>query len=270
MSNSPHIDQNVLFESSRFALKVNERGWTVLEPFLKGAACLGVLPDRRVVLVSEPRLDDNGVPSYQANVSKGTLEKGETPRQGAAREFTEETGIEVNPERLEFLGSARPDFTLMAATVPIFRVFLNPDELSQLPSRKEKHIQPLVLTPQQVNNYLLNGELSDCLTHSALLFSRLKSGPERSKETYIKICADLSRCSLNIQTLAVLMANEQVASLGLFASCYRDQFLLEGYCYSPNSKPFKTETLFKSIKSCLQGQASLYVSLHPNTEPKLF
>lgn len=269
MNTSLQSTHPVIYESNRFALKVNEQGWTVLEPFLKGAACLGILPDRRVVLVSEPRLDDNGVPSYQANVSKGTIESGESPRQGAAREFTEETGIAVQPERLEFLASARPDFTFMAVTVPVFRVFISNEELAQIPSRKEKHIQPLVLTPQQVNHYLSSGELSDCLTHSALLFSRLKSAPERSREHYLKVKADLSSCSINIQSLAVLLANEQIAPLGLFATCYKDQFLIEGFCYAPFSKPFKPEALFKSIKSCLQGQASLFVSLHPKTELQL-
>lgn len=82
---------------------------------IAGVAVMPILPDGRIVLNRNYR---HATRSWEYELPRGMLEKGETVLEGALREVREETGMIVN--KCVFLGNMAPDSGLTANIVPIY------------------------------------------------------------------------------------------------------------------------------------------------------
>lgn len=82
---------------------------------IAGVAVMPILPDGRIVLNRNYR---HATRTWEYELPRGMLEKGESVQAGAIREVQEETGMIVN--QCIFLGNIAPDSGLTANVVPIY------------------------------------------------------------------------------------------------------------------------------------------------------
>lgn len=80
-----------------------------------GVAVLPILPTGQVVLNCNFR---HATRSWELELPRGLIEKGEMPAQAAIREAKEETGMDL--DKLHFLGMINPDSGIFACTIPLF------------------------------------------------------------------------------------------------------------------------------------------------------
>lgn len=127
--------EKVLFDSPfitvlHFPWRENQP-YTVVRPRTgRGGTVLAIIPpssehpESRILVVSQDRPPIGGT-SWE--LPAGGVDEGETGAQGAAREFSEETGILVRPEELVDLGMVHANPAFADDQISIFAVMLPSD-----------------------------------------------------------------------------------------------------------------------------------------------
>jgi 8-oxo-dGTP pyrophosphatase MutT (NUDIX family) len=115
---------NLLHTNPWFAVR-DRRGYFTVEHHLQQVVVLATVERRDAVMVRVPRplLGDTTL-----ELPAGSANEAETPIEGAAREFTEETGIRVEAKRLRPYMSLAVMPNRTADRVHVFRVELTPHE----------------------------------------------------------------------------------------------------------------------------------------------
>ena len=80
-----------------------------------------------------------GIMKETVEFPSGTVEKGENPRDAAARELLEETGIKVNKEDLQGLFCCSPNPAFMMNTKYIYYVNLNKVNYTEVGQKLDEH-----------------------------------------------------------------------------------------------------------------------------------
>lgn len=103
---------------------------------------------------------------------RGYGEPGETPRQCAARELEEETGIHVSAQDLIALGTLQPNSAILASSVTAFYIDLGGKDLTPQPGHE---VDGLVFIPEaEIKTAICSGRIVDgfSLSAFALLWAR--------------------------------------------------------------------------------------------------
>lgn len=84
----------------------------------------------------------------------GVVEQGETPRRGAAREFTEETGVELDPNNLEFafVRFRRRDRDEGDSTYFVFKTLVDDKNLEVKPQDTDEVEYIRWMSPEEFRN----------------------------------------------------------------------------------------------------------------------
>lgn len=88
--------------------------------------------DSEVVLVREFRSPARTPDGFIRELPGGSAPKAGDPRQVAANEFAEETGLRISPDRLHPVGVRQPAGTLSTHTQAVYAVELSADEIARL------------------------------------------------------------------------------------------------------------------------------------------
>ncbi|MFG2210517.1 NUDIX domain-containing protein [Streptomyces sp. NPDC048638] len=95
--------------------------------------------DSEVVLVREFRSPARTADGFIRELPGGSAPKTDDPRQVAADEFAEETGLRLSPDRLYPVGVRQPAGTVSAHTQAVYAVELSEAELDQLRADHAEH-----------------------------------------------------------------------------------------------------------------------------------
>ncbi len=132
------------------------RGYFTIEHHLPQVVTLATVERRAAIMVRVPRrlLGDTTL-----ELPAGSADETETPIEGAAREFTEETGIRVDAKRLRPYMSLAVMPNRTAERVHVFRVELTPEEYANR-GRHDHEVTRVELVPlQDVPRLIARGSL---------------------------------------------------------------------------------------------------------------
>lgn len=132
------------------------------------AAVLARLPDGRFVLVRQFR---KPVERDVLEIVAGLLEEGEAPEACARREVREETGHDV--DRLVRLGTVCPSVGCMDEHIQLFYARLK-DGPAEISLDHDEHVEPVLLTAEEINDLIRRGDIEDSKTLAAwLLYEKM-------------------------------------------------------------------------------------------------
>lgn len=136
------------------------------------AAVLARLPDGRFVLVRQFR---KPVEREVLEIVAGLLEEGESPEACARREVREETGHDV--DRLVRLGTVCPSVGCMDEHIQLFYARLK-DGPAETSLDHDEHVEPVLLTAEEINDLIRRGAIEDSKTLAAwLLYEKMLLKP---------------------------------------------------------------------------------------------
>lgn len=92
--------------------------------------------DTEIVLVKEFRAPANNKSGYVYELPGGACENDEDAQEAAIREVLEEVGLDLEEERLKYVGSRQVYATLLAHKAHLFAYHLNEEELEKVKSQK--------------------------------------------------------------------------------------------------------------------------------------
>jgi 8-oxo-dGTP pyrophosphatase MutT (NUDIX family) len=132
----------LLHSNPWFAVR-NRAGYFTIEHHLKQVVVLAIVERRAAVMVRVPRplIGDTTL-----ELPAGSAERSETPAEGAAREFSEETGIRVGAKRLVPYMSIAVMPNRTRERVHVFRLALRGREYSER-GRHDREVASVELVP---------------------------------------------------------------------------------------------------------------------------
>ncbi|MFE9424225.1 nucleoside 2-deoxyribosyltransferase domain-containing protein [Kitasatospora sp. NPDC006697] len=95
--------------------------------------------DTEIVLVKEFRAPARTPDAFVRELPGGSTTVAGDPRQTAASEFAEETGLRLSPDRLHFVAARQPVSTLSAHTQTVYAVELSEAEINRLRADASSH-----------------------------------------------------------------------------------------------------------------------------------
>lgn len=148
------INDPVLFPSGVYGV-YGRVLWTKYLGQVGGVAVLPVLPNGDIALIKNFR---HSTRTWEYEIPKGFVEKGETPLEGAKRELKEETGFEARD--FIFLGNMVPDSGMSGCIVPIYCALV--DSQGAFDHEDTEVIQQVKVIPiEELKQYLINGNIED-------------------------------------------------------------------------------------------------------------
>ena len=134
-----------------------------------GFSGVGVLPviDDDVILIEIYRHPINQI---SMEIPKGFIEHGETASAAAVRELFEETGVEIDEEKIEMVCASSVEGGVIDGSTMLFKTYLS-SELNRLVDvRPEMGIVGLKrIKKSEIMECLLSGRISDSVTQVSLL-----------------------------------------------------------------------------------------------------
>jgi 8-oxo-dGTP pyrophosphatase MutT (NUDIX family) len=126
-------------------------------PKIEASGCHFVLGQRQLFLKRQSSILDGGT----WGVPGGKLEKGESPKQAVMREVREETGIDLQPDSIQFLRTVYVRYPEMDFIYHMFQVAL--DDLPQVTIDPHEHVDFRWMTLDEALTLpLIRGE-DECL-----------------------------------------------------------------------------------------------------------
>lgn len=204
---------------------------------------------------------DCGTAMPALNAVRGIAETKQTPRENAIREFLEETGIEVAPKDMEFLGICRPDSGSLATHLCLFRAWLTPAHLQGRKAVAEKEISTIVCNNPELFETMAKGLLPDAITHQVILLSQLVPQRKPSQlETLVKL--DLPTDKIKVPQEAIFeKAQELLYPMGLVYKMKKHLVQINGTAYGTEKQ---YDDLVRWVKD-LSVQCALPLTLTLNS-----
>lgn len=239
-------------EFKLFAVNCNEGGWHYLKHKTQGAAVLALVKDKFIV-IKEPRLSSSEELVDTLNCPRGAVDLGESPRSGAARELREESGIEVDPARLLFLGFCFADGGSLATPIHLFGLRISPLEWDCRQPIVEQELEPLLLKLSDSPKLFRRGILTDAITAHLLMHVNFIDSLEPSMEKLVKFSYE-AKNPLSDQELKSLRKGLQLVcnNVGLCFDADKTQIKISGWAYGDSLTlarlPTQIEYLAKKSK----------------------
>jgi ADP-ribose pyrophosphatase len=113
----------------------------------------------------------HGTRRWELETARGGREEGYTPEEAARKEIDEELGFEV--KTIEQIGEVSAETAFVASTLPIFWAELEPGPPRDHPESTEAFGKIVELSPEDLKERLVRGEIRDGYTIAALLFAQV-------------------------------------------------------------------------------------------------
>lgn len=108
---------------------------------------------------------------WELETPRGQRESGCSPEEAAVKEIDEELGFRVRT--IEKIGEVSGDTAILASTLPIFWAELAAGPPQDHPEESEAFGEIISLTPPQLRERILRGDIRDGYTLAAILFAQL-------------------------------------------------------------------------------------------------
>jgi ADP-ribose pyrophosphatase len=112
----------------------------------------------------------HGTRRWELETPRGGREKGYTPEEAARQEIDEELGFSV--KSIEKIGEVCGETAFVASTLPIFWADLEPGPPRDHPESTEAFGRIIELSPSQLKQRIVNGDIRDGYTLAAVLFAQ--------------------------------------------------------------------------------------------------
>jgi ADP-ribose pyrophosphatase len=113
----------------------------------------------------------HGTRRWELETPRGGREKGYTPEEAARQEIDEELGFRV--KSIEQIGQVSAETAFVASTLPIFWAELEPGPPRDHPESTEAFGRIIELSPSQLKQRIVNGDIRDGYTLAGVLFAQL-------------------------------------------------------------------------------------------------
>src|SRR3954471_6290463 len=113
----------------------------------------------------------HGTRRWELETARGGREEGYTPEEAARKEIDEELGFRV--KTIEKIGDVCGETAFVASTLPIFWAELEPGPPRDHPESTEAFGKIIELSPSQLKERILKGDIRDGYTLAAVLFAQL-------------------------------------------------------------------------------------------------